>query len=94
MDHCADDLAALAAHLDLKNAVHVGHTTGGEVTIWLGMVKPGDPGSADRRGAAANMVPGHPNHPEDRDKAVTTQFLAPYCPVDDGPGRDWAVTPP
>jgi non-heme chloroperoxidase len=29
MDHYADDLAALTAHLDLNNAVHVGHSTGG-----------------------------------------------------------------
>src|SRR5690348_13621145 len=29
MDHYADDLAALAEHLDLKDAVHVGHSTGG-----------------------------------------------------------------
>src|SRR3984893_11150594 len=29
MDHYADDLAALTAHLDLENAVHVGHSTGG-----------------------------------------------------------------
>jgi len=29
MDHYADDLAALTAHLELKNAVHVGHSTGG-----------------------------------------------------------------
>ena len=29
MDHYADDLAALTEHLNLKNAVHVGHSTGG-----------------------------------------------------------------
>ena len=37
MDHYADDLAALTAHLELKNAIHVGHSTGGgEVTHYLG----------------------------------------------------------
>jgi len=29
MDHYADDLAAVTTHLDLRNAVHVGHSTGG-----------------------------------------------------------------
>jgi non-heme chloroperoxidase len=29
MDHYADDLAALTTHLNLKNAIHVGHSTGG-----------------------------------------------------------------
>lgn len=29
MDHYAADVAALAAHLDLRNAIHVGHSTGG-----------------------------------------------------------------
>jgi non-heme chloroperoxidase len=29
MDHYADDLAALTAHLNLKDAIHVGHSTGG-----------------------------------------------------------------
>ena len=37
MDHYADDLAALTSHLDLKGAVHVGHSTGGgEVAHYLG----------------------------------------------------------
>jgi non-heme chloroperoxidase len=36
MDHYAADLAALTEHLDLKNAIHVGHSTGGgEVTHYL-----------------------------------------------------------
>src|SRR5256714_6534631 len=36
MDHYADDLAALTAHLNLENAVHVGHSTGGgEVTRYI-----------------------------------------------------------
>jgi non-heme chloroperoxidase len=29
MDHYADDLAAVAGHLDLHDAIHVGHSTGG-----------------------------------------------------------------
>jgi non-heme chloroperoxidase len=36
MDHYAEDLAALTAHLDLRDAVHVGHSTGGgEVVRYL-----------------------------------------------------------
>jgi non-heme chloroperoxidase len=36
MDHYADDLAELTAHLNLKQAVHVGHSTGGgEVVRYL-----------------------------------------------------------
>jgi len=36
LDHYADDLAAVTAHLDLKNAIHVGHSTGGgEVVRYL-----------------------------------------------------------
>ncbi len=37
MDTYADDLAALTAHLNLQNAVHVGHSTGGgEVARYIG----------------------------------------------------------
>ncbi|MEC3767075.1 MULTISPECIES: alpha/beta fold hydrolase [Cupriavidus] len=36
MDHYADDLAVLTAHLELKNAIHIGHSTGGgEVVRYL-----------------------------------------------------------
>jgi non-heme chloroperoxidase len=36
MDHYADDLATVTAHLDLKDAIHVGHSTGGgEVVRYL-----------------------------------------------------------
>jgi non-heme chloroperoxidase len=36
MDHYADDLAAVVAHLDLKDAIHIGHSTGGgEVVRYL-----------------------------------------------------------
>ena len=48
MDHYADDLAALTAHLNLKNAIHVGHSTGGgEVTRYIG-----------RHGESAKLVKG------------------------------------
>ncbi|MCY1145489.1 alpha/beta hydrolase [Actinoplanes sp. Pm04-4] len=37
MDHYADDLAALVEHLDLRDAVHVGHSAGGgEVARYVG----------------------------------------------------------
>lgn len=37
LDHYADDLAELANHLDLRDAIHVGHSTGGgEVVRYLG----------------------------------------------------------
>jgi non-heme chloroperoxidase len=36
MDHYADDLAAMTTYLDLKDAIHVGHSTGGgEVAHYL-----------------------------------------------------------
>ena len=37
MDHCADDLAELTEKLDLREAIHVGHSTGGgEVARYIG----------------------------------------------------------
>jgi len=37
MDHYADDLADLVTKLDLRDAIHVGHSTGGgEVARYIG----------------------------------------------------------
>jgi non-heme chloroperoxidase len=42
MDTYAADVIALAAHLDLKNAIHVGHSTGGgEVVHYVARAEPG-----------------------------------------------------
>lgn len=50
MDHYAADAAALAEHLDLRNAVHIGHSTGGgEVARYVARF--GEP-----RGRAAKAV--------------------------------------
>jgi non-heme chloroperoxidase len=42
MDTYVDDLVQLAAHLDLRNAIHVGHSTGGgEVAHYVARAEPG-----------------------------------------------------
>jgi non-heme chloroperoxidase len=54
MDHYADDLAAVTAHLGLKDAIHVGHSTGGgEVVHYL--ARHGDSGVA--KAAIISAVP-------------------------------------
>src|SRR5215469_13009830 len=54
MDHYADDLAALTEHLDLKDAIHVGHSTGGgEVVHYLAR-------HGERRAARAAIISAVP----------------------------------
>ena len=54
MDHYADDLAAVTEHLDLKNALHVGHSTGGgEVVRYLAR-------HGERRAARAVLISAVP----------------------------------
>jgi len=55
MDHYADDLAALIAHLDLKDVIHVGHSTGGgEVVHYL--ARHGESRVAKASGVTQNRV--------------------------------------
>ena len=50
MDHYAADVAALVVHLDLRNAVHIGHSTGGgEATHYVAQY-------GQNRGSVAKLV--------------------------------------
>ncbi|HSE43062.1 MAG TPA: alpha/beta hydrolase [Acidobacteriota bacterium] len=65
MDTYADDLAALAEALDLKNAVHVGHSTGGgEVTRYIGRHGTKRVAKAVLIGAVPPLMLKTPNNPE------------------------------
>jgi non-heme chloroperoxidase len=77
MDHYADDLAAVTAHLDLKNAIHVGHSTGGgEVVRYL--ARRGEIGVA--KAAIISAVPPlmvqTPSNPAGLPKKVFDDFQA------------------
>lgn len=54
MDHCAADVAAVVEALDLRNVIHIGHSTGGgEVARYVARAEPGLVSKAfDRCGAA------------------------------------------
>ena len=48
MDTYAADVVGLAAHLDLKDAIHIGHSTGGgEVARYV--ARHGEPAASRRR---------------------------------------------
>lgn len=71
MDHYADDLAALTAHLDLKNAIHVGHSTGGgEVAHYLGRHGESRVAKAVLIGAVPPIMIKTPNNPGGLPKEV------------------------
>jgi non-heme chloroperoxidase len=54
--HYASDLAALTAHLDLKGAIHVGHSTGGgEVVAYI--ARHGEPQGRVAKGCIISAVP-------------------------------------
>jgi non-heme chloroperoxidase len=64
LDTYADDLAALVQKLDLKNAIHVGHSTGGgEVTRYIGRHGTGRVGKAVLIGAIPPLMLKTPANP-------------------------------
>lgn len=64
MDTYAADVAALTDHLDLKGAVHVGHSTGGgEVTRYVARAKPGRVSKAVLIGAVPPIMLDTPAYP-------------------------------
>ncbi|MCL9998847.1 MAG: alpha/beta hydrolase [Erythrobacter sp.] len=64
MDTYAADVAALTDHLDLKGAVHVGHSTGGgEVTRYVARAKPGRVSKAVIIGAVPPIMLDTPAYP-------------------------------
>ena len=65
MDTYADDLAELVVHLDLKDAVHIGHSTGGgEVTRYIGRHGTKRVAKAVLVGAVPPVMLKGPNNPD------------------------------
>ena len=61
----ANDVADLAAALDLKNAVHVGHSTGGgEVAAYVAKAEPGRVAKAALLGAIPPLMLATENNPD------------------------------
>jgi len=77
MDTYAADVAALTDHLDLKGAVHVGHSTGGgEVTRYVARARPGRVSKAVIIGAVPPIMLDTPAYPGGLPIAVFDGFRA------------------
>ena len=77
MDHYAADLAALAKHLDLKGAVHVGHSTGGgEVAAYIGRHGEARVAKAVLIGAVPPVMVKKPSNPGGTPLSVFDEFRA------------------
>jgi len=65
MEHYAADVMALAAHLDLKGAVHIGHSTGGgEVAAYVARAEKGRVGKMILVGAVPPVMVKKASNPD------------------------------
>ncbi len=77
MDTYAADVIELARALDLKNAVHIGHSTGGgEVARYVARAEPGRVAKAVLMGAVPPIMLKTPANPEGLPKEVFDGFRA------------------
>src|SRR4051794_29173162 len=77
MDTYAADVAALADHLDLKGAIHVGHSTGGgEVIHYVARAKPGRVAKAVLIGAVPPVMIKKDSNPGGLPLELFDQFRA------------------
>ena len=82
LDTYADDLAQLVQQLDLRNAVHVGHSTGGgEVARYIGRHRTGRVAKAVLIGAIPPLMLKTPANPDRGIRSAARQ----------GPGRPLTV---
>lgn len=77
MDHYADDLAAVTAKLDLRRAIHIGHSTGGgEVARYIGRHGQSRVAKAILVSAVPPIMVKTPQNPGGLDKSVFDQLQA------------------
>jgi non-heme chloroperoxidase len=77
MDHYAADVADLARALDLKDAIHIGHSTGGgEATRYVARAEPGRVAKAVLIGAVPPIMLKTEANPEGLPKEVFDGFRA------------------
>jgi non-heme chloroperoxidase len=77
MDHYAADLAALTTHLDLRDAIHVGHSTGGgEVVRYVARHGEGRVAKAAIISAVPPLMVKTAGHPGGLDKKVFDDYQA------------------
>src|SRR6202165_725593 len=90
MNHYADDLAALTAHLNLKNAVHVGHSTGGgEVRHYLGRHGEGRVAKERFDGRQAQLAANRAQFYRDLPAGPFYGFNRPGAKVSEGVIQNW-----